>query len=218
MKKKEEKPVVVIGYSGHAYVVIDILRTMGRQVAGYCDQEEKRQNPCQLAYLGREAEVIEMLKDYDYFPCVGHNGIREKIFSLLSQHLGHPINAVHPGAVVAASAQTGSGVMIAANATLNPLVKIGDGVICNTACTIDHECIIGDFVHIAPGAVLCGDVKVGRGTFVGANAVIHQGISIGNNVTIGAGTVVIRDIPDNATVIGNPAQNRFGKPVAGNDL
>jgi hypothetical protein len=32
----------------------------------------------------------------------------------------------------------------------------------------------------------------------------QQGITIGNNVTIGAGTVVIKDIPDNATVVGNP--------------
>lgn len=210
--KKEERPVVVIGYSGHAYVVIDILRGMGRRVAGYCDREEKQQNPFQLTYIGAEGETIEKLKEYDYFPCVGHNGIREKIISQLNPHLGNPINIIHPAAVVATSVQLGEGVMIAANATLNPLVRIGDGVICNTACTIEHECVIGDFVHIAPGAVLCGNVKVGRGAFVGANAVIHQGISIGCNVTIGAGTVVIRDIPDNATVIGNPAQNLFKKP------
>jgi acyl-[acyl carrier protein]--UDP-N-acetylglucosamine O-acyltransferase len=82
------------------------------------------------------------------------------------------------------------GIMIAANATLNPLVELGRGVICNTSTSIDHECIIGDFCHIAPGAVLCGNVTVGRSTFIGANAVIRQGIHIGNNVMIGAGTVV----------------------------
>jgi sugar O-acyltransferase (sialic acid O-acetyltransferase NeuD family) len=98
----------------------------------------------------------------------------------------------------------GEGVMIAANATINPLAYLGRGVICNTSSSIDHECIIGDFCHIAPNAVLCGNVKIGKGTFVGANSVIRQGITIGNNVTIGAGTVVIRDIPDNATVVGNP--------------
>lgn len=209
MKKKEEKSVVVIGYSGHAYVAIDILHCAGRQVTGYCDQEEKQYNPYQLIYLGREEEAIKKLGEFDYFPSVGHNGIREKIFLQLSKSLGSPVNAIHPGALVASSVQTGSGVMIAANATVNPLVKIGDGVICNTACIIDHECVIGAFSHIAPGAVLCGNIKVGRNTFVGANAVIHQGITIGNNVTIGAGTVVIRDIPDDATVIGNPAQNMF---------
>ena len=78
--------------------------------------------------------------------------------------------------------------------------------------SIDHECIIGDFSHIAPGAVLCGNVKVGRSTFIGANSVIRQGINIGNNVIIGAGTVVVKDIPDNTTVIGNPARTLVKKP------
>ena len=103
--------------------------------------------------------------------------------------------------------------MIAANATLNPMVHLGKGVICNTSTSIDHECIIGDFCHIAPGAVLCGNVQVGRSTFIGANSVIKQGIVIGNNVTIGAGTVVIKDIPDNTTVVGNPAKTLVAKPA-----
>ena len=41
---------------------------------------------------------------------------------------------------------------------------------------------------------------------VGANAVIIGNITIGNNVIIGAGSVVIKDVPDNAIVVGNPAR------------
>jgi len=96
--------------------------------------------------------------------------------------------------------------MIAANTTINPMVEIGNGVVCNTSSSIDHECIIGDFSFIAPCAVLCGNVKVGNNTFVGANAVIKQGVTIGNNVMIGAGAVVLKDVPDNVTVMGVPAQ------------
>lgn len=213
MKTTLKKPVAIVGYSGHAYVIIDIFLNAGRLVTAYCDQEEKSTNPYHLNYLGKESEVLSKLKKYDYFACVGHNGIREKIHTQLSQVLGRPINAIHPSAVISASVKMGDGVMIAANATLNPMVEIGKGVICNTSSSIDHECIIGDFCHIAPGAVLCGNVQIGRNTFVGANAVIRQGIIIGNNVTIGAGTVVVKDIPDNATVVGNPGRRLVQKPV-----
>ena len=217
MKTTLKKPVAIVGYSGHAYVVVDILLNAGRLVTAYCDSEEKTLNPYHLTYLGKESEVINKLKKFDYFACVGHNGIREKIHTQLSQRLGQPINAIHPSAVISASVKMGNGIMIAANSTLNPMVEIGHGVVCNTSSTIDHECIIGDFSFIAPGAVLCGNVKVGRSTFIGANAVIRQGIIIGNNVIIGAGTVVIRDIPDNSTVIGNPAR-KLVKKQARNDL
>lgn len=213
MKTTIKKPIAIIGYSGHAYVIVDILLSAGRLVTAYCDQEEKSANPYHLEYLGKESEVVHKLRKYDFFACVGHNGIREKIHTQLSQYLGiNPINAIHPSAVISASVKMGDGVMIAANATLNPLVEIGQGVICNTSSSIDHECIIGDFTHIAPGAVLCGNVKIGRSSFIGANSVIKQGIQVGDNVIIGAGTVVVKDIPDGATVIGNPARSLVKKP------
>ena len=204
MKTTLKRPVAIIGYSGHAYVIIDVLLNAGRLVTAYCDAEEKLKNPYHLKYLGKESDVIKELTKYDYFTCIGHNGIREKVYNQMKEFLGSPINAIHPTAVISQSVQLEDGIMIAANATINPLSEIGKGVICNTSCSIDHECIIDDFAHIAPGAVLCGNVKVGKGSFVGANAVIRQGITIGNNVMIGAGAVVVKDIPDNVTVVGNP--------------
>ena len=159
--------------------------------------------------LGSDADkpVIELLKSYDYFVAVGDNAIRRKIAERLTNQLGRSINAIHTSSVISPSTTIDDGVFIAANVTVNPLAKIGKGVICNTACSIDHECVIGDFVHIAPGAVLCGNVTIGENSFVGANSVIRQGITIGKNVVIGAGTVVVKNISDHSTVIGNPHKN-----------
>ena len=48
--------------------------------------------------------------------------------------------------------------------------------------------MIGDSVYIAPGAKVIGGIRLGKGTAVGANA------------------VVTRDTPDNAVVVGIPAE------------
>jgi sugar O-acyltransferase (sialic acid O-acetyltransferase NeuD family) len=201
--------MIIIGYSGHAFVVCGIITAAAKKITGYCDSEEKQYNPFSLQYFGKETSetALAAFKENDFFIAVGNNGIRQKIYTTLALQQLYPGNAIHPSAVVDVTAIIAShGVMIAANAVINPLAKIGTGAICNTGSIIEHECIVGDFAHIAPGAVLCGNVKVGSNSFVGANAVVRQGITIGNNVMIGAGAVVLKDIPDNVTVIGVPAK------------
>jgi acetyltransferase EpsM len=64
MKTTLKKPVAIIGYSGHAYVAIDIFLSAGRLVTSYCDQQEKSTNPYHLLYLGKENEVIKKLKRF----------------------------------------------------------------------------------------------------------------------------------------------------------
>lgn len=39
-----------------------------------------------------------------------------------------------------------------------------------------------------------------------ANSTVIGNVKIGNNAVVGAGSVVIRDVPENAVVVGNPAR------------
>lgn len=47
---------------------------------------------------------------------------------------------------------------------------------------------------------------IGDNVTIFANSVVIGGITIGDNSQIGAGSVVIRDVPDNCIVAGNPAR------------
>jgi len=96
--------------------------------------------------------------------------------------------------------------MVGASSVINPFVFIGDGVICNTSCIIEHEVHVKNFAHIGPGAILCGNVSIGEYSFIGAGTIIKQGVKIGSNVVIGAGSVVLKDIPDGMKVAGVPAR------------
>ena len=201
---------IVIGYSGHAFVVLDTLLSLHYQVIGYCEQHEKMYNPFQLNYFGYEAaiDVLDRLKNAHVFLGIGDNKVRAKVYNyLVGNNINCP-NAVHPKACVSASVTLGSGTLIMPGVIINAMATVGRAVVCNTASVIEHECQLGDFVHIAPGAVLAGNVSIGEASFVGANAVIKQGVTIGKNVIIGAGTVVTKDIEDGLVVYGNPAKKK----------
>ena len=52
-----------------------------------------------------------------------------------------------------------------------------------------------------------GSTTVGNNVSIGGQAGISGHLTIGNNVKIGGGSGVVKDIPDNVTVMGYPAVN-----------
>lgn len=89
---------------------------------------------------------------------------------------------------------------------INSGTSIGKGVICNTACTIDHDCKIGDFNHISVGSHLCGTVFTGEHDWVGAGVTVSNNINICAECVIGAGAVVIKNVFESGTYVGVPAR------------
>lgn len=112
----------------------------------------------------------------------------------------------HPRAFTGRRVEIGAGSIVCAGASATTEIRLGRHVQLHANCTIGHDTEIGDFVTIAPGANISGRVAIGEGTFVGAGAVVINDIKIGAWSMVGAGAVVIKDIPDNVTVVGNPAR------------
>lgn len=68
--------------------------------------------------------------------------------------------------------------------------------------TVCHLTTIGNALHGRNDLV----PSIGNNVSIGANVTIIGNIKIGDNVIIGAGAVVVKDIPDNCIVVGNPAR------------
>lgn len=200
--------VALIGYSGHAYVVYEVLYQAGYEIVGYFEKATIQKNPFKLKYLGyeRDHNAIKNVVDTAFFPAIGDNYIRRKITEFLLDANYQIANAISPFSSISNLSTIHAGVLVCRGTCINPFAEIRIGVILNTGVIIEHECVISEFAHISPGAVLAGNVFVGQNSWIGANAVIKQEIRIGNNVIVGAGSVVLNDIPDNEIWVGNPAK------------
>lgn len=199
------KNLYLIGYSGHAFVVADSAISNGFKLVGYFESAKKELNPFQIDFLGKEIDFdFSKIKGNNIFVGIGENEVRRKISEKI-ENTELWCNVIDSTAIVASHCNLGLGIYIGKRAVVNPLSKIADGVIINTAAIVEHECTVGKFSHLAPMSVLCGNVTIGENTFIGANSVIRQGISIGSNVIVGAGSVITKNIPDNTMVYGNPA-------------
>ena len=188
------------GASGHAKVIIDILRDMVIPVLGAFDKNPAIKDVGGIPVLGAE---IEQELDKPVIISIGDNAIRQRVAEKLQVNFG---KAIHSSAIVSPSAAIGEGTVVMQGAIIQASANIGRHAIVNTGASIDHDCQIGDFAHISPGAVLSGNVQVGEGTHIGAGAVVIPNLKIGKWCKIGAGAVVIRDIPDGVTAVGNPAR------------
>ena len=107
-------------------------------------------------------------------------------------------------------------------------IRLGADVFLNYNCVILDvvDVIIGDATEIGPAVqIYTADhprdprqrksglefgrrIEIGRDVWIGGGAIILPGITIGDCAVIGAGSVVTRDVPQGATVAGNPARQR----------
>jgi len=203
--------VVLIGASGHAKVVIDIIEREGRyRIAHLLDDNPALRGKPFFGYkVAGAAESILATSGKSkprVLVSIGDNAIRARIAAWLRVKGFRFANAVHPDARIGRGAALGAGTVVMAGAIINSDAVIGENVIVNTAATIDHDCVIGDGAHIAPGARLCGGVQVGAGSFIGAGSVLIPGIRVGANTVIGAGSTLLDHVSDNVKAAGSPAR------------
>ena len=105
-------------------------------------------------------------------------------------------------------------------------ISVGDYFYANAGVTILDVCpvTIGNYCLMGPKASIFTaahpvdgaarrtglefgkPVTIGDDVWIGGHAVINPGVTIGSNVVVASGAVVVKDVPSNCVVGGNPAR------------
>ncbi len=105
-------------------------------------------------------------------------------------------------------------------------IRLGRNVFINYHCNfLDCALIdIGDDVQIGPAVQLytamhpldagvrrsglesASSIRIGHDVWIGGGAVVLPGVTIGDRSVVGAGSVVVRSVPPDSLVVGNPAR------------
>ena len=200
--------VVIIGGGGHAKVVIESLRAAGETVAVIVDADPTPREVLGVPVVGDDL-ALQGLRAQGFsklFVAVGDNRLRQTL-GRKARELGFGlVNAIHPSAMISASARLGEGVAVMAGAVVNAESQVGDLAIINTGAVVDHDCRLGVACHVAPASALAGGVNVGDRAFLGVGVRVIPGVTIGADTVVGAGGVVVRNLPDAVLAIGAPAK------------
>ncbi len=207
------KKIVIIGASGHAKVIIDIIEKRNEyQIIGLIDSyKEANQKVMGYPILGKEDLIPELMVNQGVIGgviAIGDNWSRCKLKDIIkaSAPMFKFLPAIHPNSILYKGIKINQGVVIMAGAIVNSDSLIEAFCILNTKSSLGHDSVMKKFSSLAPNATTGGHVSIGEFSAVSIGATVIQSIKIGKHSVIGAGALVLDDIGNNLIAFGSPAK------------
>ena len=179
------------------------------KVFGFIDNDPKKKGTEFLGYpvFGGFEVLEEILKKDVYFVnlITGSTKTRHETSIYMAQKGCKFTNFVHPS-VDLTMVKLGIGNYIQEGVIIQADAEIGNNCSIHIGALVAHEVKIGNSVFVAHACSISGCVSIGDCAFVGTNSTILPRLQIGKWATIGAGAVIVKDVPDYATVVGNPGK------------
>ena len=209
--------LIIFGGSGIGMIAASVAHDLGNwEVLGFLNDAEKTGNTIgkfgTIPVIGKTEDYIKYLNKKDHFFFLAYVGMQneEQVFQkLLSLNIpeGKWATLIHPTSIIPKGfCKIGSGVLLSPLSQLSPDTEVSDNCILLPNSFLGHDSFMDKFSHLAANAVVGANVHIGKAVHIGTNATIREKIKIGDFSLIGSGSVVLKGIPENTIVAGNPAR------------
>ena len=203
---------MIVGCGAQARYVIDIV-TENREynILGLVDLESANR----INEIVNDVQVVCVLEEIDnYFSSktskviVAHGDFSLKFNAInyLFEREYQFGSAISSLAFISKFANIGVGCILNPNVVVMPNARVGDHVVIHSHSVVEHDNVIEDYCNLAPGVSIAGNVVVGKGSYIFTGASVKNNVCIGSGCIVAAGAVVTKDIADNQTVAGVPAE------------
>lgn len=200
---------IIIGAGTYGQVYAEYLKEV-YTIIGFIDDNEVLHNA--------KVNNIEVLGSFDYmldhidsstnvFIPVGNNKVRVKLLEKVIEAGFKTPNFIHTDTQIHPTVKLGRCIYILPGTHIMPFTEIKDFVLISMGVNIAHHTIIEQGCFFSQGVNVGASIHLKENAYCGIGSTIMTGVKeVGENSLIGAGAVIIKDVPDGATVVGNPGR------------
>jgi|SRR5690606_29933703 len=200
---------IIVGAGTYGQVYAEYLKEE-YEILGYIDDNYKLQNTSinGIKVLGDFNYLLSnMTKETNVFIPIGNNKVRVDLLNSVIKTGFKTPNFIHKNTLIHPSVKTGKCVYILPGTKIMPLTEIKDFVLISMGVNIAHHTVIEQGCFFSQGSNIGASIKFKENVFCGIASTVMTGVKeVGKNSLIGAGAVIIKDVPDGATVVGNPGR------------